>query len=460
MSIELAMPKLGLTMKTGKVSKWFVAEGAMVKQGDDLFEVETDKITNKVESPADGVLFQIIVQPKQEVAVGAVLGLIAEPGENPARMEGGAASSPDGDTDAASPAAAQKSAPAAAQPPRSGGRAFSSPAARRLACELDVDIACVVGSGPEGRILERDVRARFDAVGKIKITPLAAVVAARAGLDIATLTGTGEGGKIVREDVERALHPEKFVAQEAKAPAGSASCSGGSGADGPGSVPMEGMRKIIADNMQASLQNSAQLTLVSEADVTACVDIIADLRARYKKDKDFRLSMNDVLILAVSRALKKHPRMNSTLEGDTITRHAEVHMGVAVALPEGLVVPVLHHADEMGLLRIASEARLLAGRARKGGLTPDDMSGGTFTITNMAHSVVDFFTPILKPGETGILGVGRVTEKPVVRNGAIVARSMMGLSLTFDHRVEDGAPAAEFLKTLTEFLAEPALLLF
>jgi pyruvate dehydrogenase E2 component (dihydrolipoamide acetyltransferase) len=442
-------------MKTGKVSKWFVAEGAMVKQGDDLFEVETDKITNKVESPADGVLFQILVQPKQEVAVGAVLGIIAEPGENPARVEGGAASSPAGDADAASPAAAQKSTPAAAQPPRSGGRAFSSPAARRLACELDVDIACVVGSGPEGRILERDVRARFDAVGKIKITPLAAVVAARAGLDIATLTGTGEGGKIVREDVERALHPEKFAAEQAKAPAGAAPC-----ADGPGTVPMEGMRKIIADNMQASLQNSAQLTLVSEADVTACVDIIADLRARHKKDKDFRLSMNDVLILAVSRSLKKHPRMNSTLEGDTITRHAEVHMGVAVALPEGLVVPVLHHADDMGLLRIASEARLLAGRARKGGLTPDDMSGGTFTITNMAHSVVDFFTPILKPGETGILGVGRVTEKPVVRNGAIVVRSMMGLSLTFDHRVEDGAPAAEFLKTLTEFLAEPALLLF
>ncbi|MFT4302148.1 MAG: 2-oxo acid dehydrogenase subunit E2 [Desulfovibrio sp.] len=454
MSIELAMPKLGLTMKTGKVSKWFVAEGAIVKQGDDLFEVETDKITNKVESPADGVLFQIIVQPKQEVAVGAVLGIIAEAGESLARVEGGAASSA-GEADAAAPAAAKKSTPAAAQTPSSGGGAFSSPAARRLARELDVDIACVAGSGPGGRIIERDVQARFEAVGKIKITPLAVAVAAKAGLNIATLTGTGEGGKIVREDVERALHPEKFATQESSAPAGAVAC-----ADGAGVVPMDGMRKIIADNMHASLQNSAQLTLVSEADVTACVDIIADLRAMHKKDKDFRLSMNDVLILAVSRALKKHPRMNSTLDGDSITRHAEVHMGVAVALPEGLVVPVLHHADQMGLLRIASEARLLAARARKGELTPDDMCGGTFTITNMAHSVVDFFTPILKPGETGILGVGRVTEKAVVRNGAIVARSMMGLSLTFDHRVEDGAPAAEFLKTLTEFLAEPALLLF
>ena len=170
--------------------------------------------------------------------------------------------------------------------------------------------------------------------------------------------------------------------------------------------------------------------------------------------------MNDVLILAVARALKKHPRMNATFDGQTITRHVEVHMGVAVALPEGLMVPVLHHADRITLLEIAREARLLAGRARKGELTPDDMSGGTFTITNMAHSVVDFFTPILKPGETGILGVGRVVEKPVIREGAVVARSMMGLSLTFDHRVEDGAPAAEFLKTLVEYLTEPALLLF
>ena len=248
------------------------------------------------------------------------------------------------------------------------------------------------------------------------------------------------------------LHPEKFAAAPAAAAA--------KPAEGPGSVPLEGMRKIIADNMQGSLQNSAQLTLVTEADVTPCVELIADFKARFKRDKGFRLSMNDVLILAVSRALLKHPRMNATLADDIITRHGEVHMGVAVALPEGLMVPGLHNAHERSLLQIAKAARELAGRARDGRLSPDDMSGGTFTITNMAHSVVDFFTPILKPGETGILGVGRVVEKPVVREGAIVARSMMGLSLTFDHRVEDGAPAAEFLKTVTEYLANPALLLF
>ena len=459
MSIELAMPKLGLTMKTGKVSKWFVAEGAAVKQGDDLFEVETDKITNKVESPADGVLFQIMVQPKQEVAVGAVLGILAEPGETIARVEGASDSPASATAEAGAPKPEKTHASAAVQPSGTGG--IASPAARRLARELGIDLACVAGSGPGGRIVERDVQARQEVIGKIKITPLAAAVAAKAGLDISTLTGTGEGGKIVREDVARVLHPEKFAAeQNAGQGASQPTCASAVCSSEPSSVPMEGMRKIIADNMLGSLQNSAQLTLVSEADVTACVHIINDFKARNKKNKDFRLSMNDMLILAASKALKMHPRMNATFDGQTITRHAEVHMGVAVALPEGLMVPVLHHADRLTLLEIAREARLLAGRARKGELTPDDMSGGTFTITNMAHSVVDFFTPILKPGETGILGVGRVVEKPVIREGAIVARSMMGLSLTFDHRVEDGAPAAEFLKTLVEYLAEPALLLF
>ena len=459
MSIELAMPKLGLTMKTGKVSKWFVAQGAAVKQGDDLFEVETDKITNKVECPADGVLFQVLVQPGQTVAVGTVLGILAEPGEKLAPVEGPSAAG-----DAATPESSPKSPVAAAATtaavasPGPDGQAACSPAARRLAKELGIALNSVTGSGPDGRIMEGDVRARHEAVSKIKITPLAASVARKAGLDISSLTGTGEGGKIVREDVERALHPEKFAAAvktsavpaSAMTPAIAVSVN----------VPMEGMRRIIADNMHGSLHNTAQLTLVSEADVTACVELIDDFKASLKKDKDFRLSMNDVLVMAVSRALKKHPRMNSTLADDVITRHADVHMGVAVALSEGLMVPVLHNADRLGLLRIAKETRALAKRVREGSVSPDDMSGGTFTITNMGHSVVDFFTPILKPGETGILGVGRVVQKPVVRQGAVVVRSMMGLSLTFDHRVEDGAPAAEFLKTVVEFLAEPALALF
>ncbi len=448
MSIELSMPKLGLTMKTGKVSKWFVAEGATVSQGDELFEVETDKITNKVESPADGVLFQILVQAKEEVAVGTVLGIIAEAGETLSRVEGGSSAPV-----ASAEAAPKKETASVKAETKKSDRVLSSPGARRVAKELGISIEVVSGSGPDGRIVEQDVRAYHDKISNIKITPVAAVMAIQAQLDISTITGTGERGKIVKEDIERILNPEKFAVKD------KAVAQGGKASE-YGSFPMEGMRKAIADNMHASLHGAAQLTLVSEADVTNCVDLIKDLRNLHKRDKNFRLSMNDVLIKVVAKALSKHPRMNSTFDGEMITRHEQVNMGVAVALPEGLMVPVLHNAHNMNLIQIAKEARLLAGRARKGEVTPDDMSGGTFTITNMGHSVVDFFTPILKPSETGILGVGRVVEKPVVRDGAVVIRSIMGLSLTFDHRVEDGAPAAEFLKTVVEYLANPELLLF
>lgn len=206
-----------------------------------------------------------------------VVGILAEPGESPARVEGGALSA----AGEAAPPRLKRARKARPKPPRRpqalAGEGWLLPAARRLARELGVDLACVSGTGPKGRILERDVQARHELTGKIKITPLAAVVAAQAGLDITALTGTGEGGKIVREDVERVLHPEKFAAAPAAAAA--------KPAEGPGSVPLEGMRKIIADNMQGSLQNSAQLTLVTEADVTPCVELIADFKARFKRTR-------------------------------------------------------------------------------------------------------------------------------------------------------------------------------
>lgn len=449
MSSEIQMPKFGLTMKTGKVSKWLVPEGAAVKKGEELFEVETDKITNKVESPADGILFQILVQAKQVVPVGTVLAILTAAGESVARVEGSAsAQNPTGDSDS-KPKAAQKAGSQAA--PAAPCACSASPAARRLARELGVDMAGIKGSGPGGRILEADVKSYKEALGKIKITPLAAVIARQNGVDLSTVKGTGVNGKIMREDIDRLLHPEKYVEKPKKPSKAQLNAIG--------TFPMEGMRSVIADNMMASLHDAAQLTLQSEADVTPCVELINDLKALHSREKDFRLSINDVLILATAKALKKHPRMNATFDGQNITRHGDVHMGMAVALTEGLVVPVIRDADKLNLLEIAKVARVMARKARGNELTPDDMHGGTFTITNMNHSVVDVFTPILNPGETGILGAGRVVQKPVVRAGQIVIRSMMGLSLTFDHRIEDGAPAAEFLKTLEEYLAEPTLLI-
>ena len=437
MSVELVLPKFGLTMKAGTVSKWFVAEGAAVKKGDPLYEVETDKITNKVESPADGVLFQILVQPKTKVDCGTLVGIIAEGGESLERREGGA------------PAPAGNAAGEAKPKQMAQGPVSASPAAKRLARELGVDLAQIKGTGAGGRIGEGDVQAYADRIASIKITPLARELAQQAGLDIAAIQGSGVGGKITRDDVERLAHPEKFMPKPA-APARPKAQT----------VPFEGMRRIIADNMQASLANAAQLTLMSECDVTECRALLDDLKAHNRKDPTFRISMNDVVILAVSKVLKLYPRMNSVADEENIIESDDVNVCMAVALDDGLIVPALHNTDRMGLLEIARETRKLAGRARKNQLTPDDMSGGTFTVTNMSHSAVDFFTPIINAPQTGILGVGRIVQKAVVRGGQVAVRDVMGLSLTFDHRVMDGAPAGEFLTTLVRMLEEPTLLLF
>lgn len=445
-SVTVTMPKLGLTMKTGKVSNWFKAEGAEVKKGDDLFEVETDKITNKVEAPEDGILFQIVVPAGSTVPVMTVLGVIAKPGETPDRIEGIQAG--EAPKEAAKPA---KAAPAAKDEPQAAAtEILASPAAKRVAKELGVDLAKVKGTGPGGRIKEGDVAKYHETASKKpKITPLAEVLAEQAGLDLWSLTGTGEGGKITKEDVERALNPEAAAAAAAPAAEG-----------GVKVVPMAGMRKAIADNMAGSLQNAAQLTFMTEVDATESLAFLACIRAMYKKDETFKVSMNDILILATSRALKQFPMMNSTQVGDEIYVHDSVNMGVAVALPEGLIVPVLHNADKKGLVQIAREARVIAKKARTNTLEAEDVSGGTFTISNMSYSPVDFFTPILKPTETGILGVGRTVEKPVVCKGEIKIRSMMGLSLTFDHRVMDGAPAGDFLKLLCQLVEQPSLIMF
>jgi pyruvate dehydrogenase E2 component (dihydrolipoamide acetyltransferase) len=316
-----------------------------------------------------------------------------------------------------------------------------------------VDLALVKGTGPGGRIKERDVTHYHEEAGrKPRITPLAEEIARKAGLDPSTITGTGEAGKITREDVERALRsvgaavaPEKPAAPPEK-PA-------------PRTIPITGMRKAIADNMHASLQNTAQLSFFTDVDVTESLRFLSVVRELHKKDESVKVSMNDVLILAASRALKRFPIMSSTQVGNEIILHDSVGMGIAVAIPEGLIVPVLREADRKGLLHIAREARTLIGKARSNSLGMDEVTGGTFTITNLGASNVDHFTPILRPPETAILGVGRVVEKPVVCDGEIAIRSMMGLSLTIDHRVVDGAPAGEFLQLLARYLEQPTLIL-
>jgi pyruvate dehydrogenase E2 component (dihydrolipoamide acetyltransferase) len=432
------MPKWGLTMKQGKITKWFKEEGDSVQQGEEIFEVETEKITNKVEAAASGILFQIVVPAGTTVPVGSIVAVIAEPGEQPERIEGLQM----GEVVEAAPSAG---GPVAVPPERPVEKRFvlATPAARRLAKELEMDLSLVPGTGPGGRITESDV-SKYHEEGPPppKITPLANEMARQAGLDVSSISGTGDGGKITKEDVERAMEVRGMAEAE------------------PGqSIPFTGMRKAIAENMHASLQNTAQLTLFSEVDLTEMAGFLGSIREEHKNDETVKVSYNDIIILITSRVLKRFPAMNSTLVGEEILIHDAVNMGVAVALPEGLIVPVLHEAHKKELLQIAKEGRELAKKAREGTLTVDEVTGGTFTLTNLSMFEVDGFTPILRPPETGILGVGRVKEKPAVYEGEISIRPMMFVSLTFDHRVVDGAPAAEFLQNLARCLEHPTLVM-
>jgi len=438
---EIKMPRFGMTMKQGKLSKWFKQEGDTIQKGDPLFEVETEKITNTVQSVASGILFQIVIQVGETVPVGAVLAVVADEGETPERIEGVKV----GEVEDVEAAPAGKAAPAKTEAPAEKKYVLASPAAKRSAKELGVDLASVPGTGKEGRVTEDDVK-KFHEEGPPapKITPVAAEMARQAGLDLSTIVGTGEGGKITKEDVELAISSPVAAPGAPPAP--------------PKSLPFSGMRRAIADNMHASLQNSAQLTLMTEVDVTGMVHFRDLLREEYKKDESVRISYNDIIIYTVARVLKRFPYMNSTLVGEEILLHDRVDIGMAVALPDGLIVPKIRNADRKGILQIGREAREIARKAREGALSMDEVTDGTFTISNMSMLGVDGFTPIINPPEVAILGVGRVVEKPGVKNGQIGIRSFMTLSLTIDHRVVDGAPGGEFLQSLARHLEQPALL--
>ena len=426
-------------MKEGKISKWFKSEGDTIEKGEPFFEVESEKITNVVKATASGIVFQIVVSAGTKVPVGTIVAVIAEPGEQPERIEGIQAGEV---VEEAEPASGHPAPPA--EKPAEKKFVPATPAARRLAKELGVELASAAGTGPNGRITEADVK-RFHEEGPPapKMTPVAAEMIRQAEVDIASIEGTGEGAKITKKDVQRFLDLKKH--EDVTPPVKS--------------MAFNGIRRSIAENMHASLHNTAQLTMFTEVDATEMIRFRDMVREEYKQDDTVRISDNDTIILATSRALKQHPIMNSTLIGEEILLHDSVHMGIAVALSEGLIVPVLRDADQKNLFEIASEARELAHKAREGTLTVEEVTGGTFTISNVSMFQVDGVTPILKSPETGILGVGRVKAKPAVYNGEIAIRSMMFLNLTFDHQIVDGAPAAEFLQTVTRYLENPYLIM-
>ncbi|HEX5416164.1 MAG TPA: dihydrolipoamide acetyltransferase family protein [Chloroflexota bacterium] len=413
MAIEVKLPKLAASMEDGVISKWLKAVGEPVNRGEPLFEVESDKVTTEVEAPADGILQQIVVGEGQKIDVGTVLALIAAPGESVPRVPTGSAArsaEPSSVTNGdAKGTRATGAALAVASPPSAAAevaeKIFITPRARKMAQELGIDIARVRGSGPNGRILERDI---------VAAAPVASP-------PVASPTP---------------VQPPVAVP----------------------SLPLSGIRRTIAERMLRSQQTVAEVTLNAEVEMAEVVKLREQVSAEWLKLHGFKVTYTEVIVKAVAKALREFPRLNASLTDTGLVEHADVNVGVAVALDDGLIVPVVRNADGKSLLDIARTVKDLGERARKSQLTRDELTGGTFTVTNLGTFGVETFTPIINWPECAILGVGRIAERAVVRDGQIVARPTMWLSLTFDHRIVDGAPATQFLSRVQRLLESPYLL--
>jgi pyruvate dehydrogenase E2 component (dihydrolipoamide acetyltransferase) len=464
MATEVILPKLGQTMEEGTIVEWFKSEGDEVKRGEILFTVESDKATLESEAPARGFLRKILVPEGETVAVLTPVAIITKTADEDISEVQAAGAEVAAVSAEATEVAAEPTAPLVAEletPKREGGRIFASPRAKMRAREWGVDIAMVSGTGPGGRIVERDVKAYLES--QPKATPLAQKVAADLGVDLRTVTGTGVGGKITREDVESAAAAERPAAPAAApmpaTPVAPVPTFKLGAAEVASTEPLSGLRGIIAERMAFSAHTAARVTLVTEVDATAFVEARTRLKEAVSEEWGFAPGYTDLLVLIVARALREYPYVNARLNGETIERLAHVNLGVAVDAERGLLVPVLRDADQMGLRELGAHFREVVGRAREGKSLPDELTGGTFTITNLGMFDVDAFTPVMNPPEAAILGVGRIQPKPVVVEGEIVVRQMVTLSLAFDHRIVDGAPAARFLQRIKRLMENPYLLL-
>jgi len=447
MITEVILPKLGQTMEEGAIVEWFKQEGEPVQRGEVLFSIESDKATLEVEATTRGFLRKILLPAGEVAPVLTLAALITSTADEDISAYRPAALA----AAAVAPSVApepQATRPVSTAPERT--RLFSSPRARKLAREKKVDLALVSGSGPNGRIQEKDVVAFLAALPKL--TPVARKAAEALGVDLTALSGTGASGRVTRADVEAAAQALTAAPPSSDEPAGMPAME---------SMPLVGLRRIIAERMAASARSTARVTLVTEADATALVEAREGLKVSVTEAWGFAPGYNDLLALIVARALREFPYMNARLgaDGTVIERLPQVNLGMAVDTERGLLVPVIRDADRKGLRTFGAAFRALVERARAGQAAPDDLSGGTFTITNLGMHEIDAFTPVINLPEAAILGVGRIQPKPVVKDGAVVVRQMWTLSLVFDHRLVDGAPAARFLQRIKRLVENPYLLL-
>ena len=397
MPVELVMPKLGLNMEEGLLVEWLKKEGDRITKNDALFVVETDKVTNEYIATTNGILAKILIKGGETVPVRTVVGLITVEGET---LDAAIPKTPEPAVKAVAVPQGPVSATSPAQ--SSGDKILASPVAKRIARENNIDLAVVTGTGPDGRIGQEDVERaiREREAGGLKTT---------------------HSGKTVK--------------------AGS-------------SIPIEGIRAIIAERMLKSVTTTAQVTLDTEVDATNLVNWRAKAKSDAEAGGKTPAGYNAILVSLVAKALREHPALNAKQNGKSIELIMNINIGLAVDTEQGLVVVIVKDADKKSIPNINAELNILAERAGNKKSTIEDMTGGTFTITNLGGFGVDHFSPILNTPEVGILGVGRILEKLVVKNGKVMQRHMASFSLTFDHRLVDGAPAARFLQTLCKIVEE------
>ena len=459
MAIEIRLPKLGLTMEEGTVDEWLLDDGAVVTVGTPLLRLATDKIDVDVEAEEAGILHRAVANGAT-LEPGAILGWLLSEGEQ----------APAGAAAVAAPAAAASTEDVAVittvrgdddvEVTSASGRVFISPNARRVAADLGVDLASVTGSGPGGRIVSEDVeeaaaQAR-QSTGPAKVaSPLARRDAREAGIDPTTIPTSN--GYVSRGDVRAAATAPQAAAAAAvvmSPPVAAATAGQGTSSI----IPMKGMRGTIAARMQQSLTEMAQLTHGFEVRMDAVVALRSEMKEQYAALGVPVPSLNDFVVRAAALALRQHPILNATITGNEIHLLSRIHMGLAVAVPNGLMVPVIRDADTLSLPELARSTRDLADRCREGTISLDDLEGGTFAVTSLGTYGVDMFTPVINPGNVGILGVGRLRDSGTWEGDAWVRTQVLTLSLTFDHRAVDGAPAAEYLQTMAELLARPLVL--
>ncbi|MED1116359.1 dihydrolipoamide acetyltransferase family protein [Bacillus paramycoides] len=399
MAVEVVMPKLGMAMKEGIITSWNIKAGDNVAKGELIASINSEKIETEIEAPADGTVLDIAVSEDEGVPPGTVICYIGKPNEKVAVHE--------------------------------------STQAEELLTASEV---LQNGQHPEPYAKAGTNKQR------IKISPVAKNIAKSENIDIKVLIGTGPGERITKADVLKALEervtiPEVLEQEQSKV------------------IPVAGMRKAIATRMHASLQNSAQLTLTMKVDVTDLVALHKNMAEIVQKRYDNKLTITDLVSRAVVLALGEHKEMNSAYIDDAIHQFEHVHLGMAVALENGLVVPAIRFANNLSLVELSKEIKKAVQKAREGSLSCDEMQGTTFTISNLGSFGIEYFTPVLNTPETGILGVGAIEHVPVYKGEELQKGSVLPLSLTFDHRVLDGAPAAAFLRTIKQYLEEPVTIL-